>query len=78
MPDLHVLPPGALIKLVAKGVLYAEMDANMKEVMLKPHHNDCNLAATSAHHRLLSEAELCRTAALLKTITNSSVLLTSF
>ncbi|KAL3137970.1 Transducin (beta)-like 1 X-linked receptor 1 [Trebouxia sp. C0009 RCD-2024] len=31
MPDLHAVPPNALIKLVAKGVLFAEMDANLKE-----------------------------------------------
>lgn len=43
MPDLHAVPPNALIKLVAKGVLFAEMDANLKEVVLKPHHYGCTL-----------------------------------
>lgn len=41
MPDLHSIPPGALIKFVSKGVLYAEMEANMREVIPKQHCRDC-------------------------------------
>lgn len=43
MPDFHTIPPSALIKLVAKGALYAEMDANLKEVVLKQHYYDLHL-----------------------------------
>ena len=43
MPDLHTVPPGALIKFVAKGVLYAEMEANLKEVVPQEHYYDCTL-----------------------------------
>lgn len=43
MPDLHSVPPGALIKFVSKGVLYAEMEANLQEVIPKQHCRDCFL-----------------------------------
>ena len=76
MPDLHTVPPGALIKFVSKGVLYAEMEANLKEVAHKRFFHDCillDLLRTILSMRL----QLCRTALLLKTTTSSSVLLKS-
>ena len=79
MPDLHNVPPGALIKFVQKGILYCEMEANLKEVL--PRHMSPGSSLPPHRPSLVSSLEhqlCCRTALLLLMTTCSSLLLMSF